>query len=98
MERLDITINDKTITIGNEKKSILISNLKRVNKYIGREYGPKTAEVVVNFLQVWNEEELDPIHTGSTDVSKRTPRTLVSRNKRGKTRGKNHRRSSREAN
>ena len=97
MERLDITIHDKTITIGTENKSILISNLKKVNKYISREYGPKTAEVVVNFLQVWNEEELDPIYTESTDVSERTSNALVFGNKREKNRSRKRRRRSREA-
>ena len=98
MERVDINIHNDSITIGKENKSIPISDLKKINKYLGKEYGPKTAEVVVNFLQVWNEEERDPVHTGSTNVSKRTSNTLVSRNERKKYDVRVHWRSSREAN
>ena len=96
MQRVEIEITKDFVNFKRKGKICNRWNLKEVNKYAANNIGPQTAEVLVRFLQVWNEEEPDLVHTLSTDVPERTPDTLVSGDTGTKVRTRKRRRRRRK--
>tara|TARA_A100001037_G_scaffold150766_1_gene136164 strand:- start:4693 stop:4989 length:297 start_codon:yes stop_codon:yes gene_type:complete len=96
MQKVLIEITDDFVHFKQSGKICNRWNLKEVNKYTANTIGPKSAEVLVRFLQVWNEEEPDLVHTFSADVSERTPDPLVSGSSGAKVRTRKRRRRRRK--
>ena len=78
MEKLRIEVCDNFVHFKPSGKVFNRSDLKKINKYTSKEIGPNTADILVRFLQVWNEEEeCGSVLPGGTDVSERSPYTVV---------------------
>ena len=96
MQRVLIEITEDFVHFKQSGKICNRWNLKEINKYAANTIGPQSAEVLVRFLQVWNEEEPDLVHTFSADVSERTPDPLVSGSARPQIRTRKRRRRRRK--
>ena len=96
MQKIMIEITEDFVNFKEAGKVCNRWNLKEVSKYTAKVIGPKTADGLVRFLQVWNEEEPDLVHTFSTDVPERPPDPLVSGDTRPKVRTRKRRRRSRK--
>lgn len=78
MERINIEISKKFIDIKSQGKIFPRDDLKKINKHVSKTIGPETANILVKFLQVWNEEkELSSVLPRGNDVPKRPPNTVV---------------------
>tara|TARA_R110002020_G_scaffold79823_4_gene199635 strand:+ start:898 stop:1194 length:297 start_codon:yes stop_codon:yes gene_type:complete len=77
MQRVAIEITEDFVHFKSNGKAFGVRDLKAINKYVSKKIGCKTADVLVRFLQAWDEEELDPIYTKCSDVSERGSRELV---------------------
>ena len=97
MQKVLIEITDDFVHFKQSGKTCNRWNLKEVNKYTANTIGPQSAEVLVRFLQVWNEEEPDFVHTFSANVPERTPDPLVSGSSGAKVRTRKRRRRRRKA-
>jgi len=78
MEKLIIELCDNFIHFKKSGKVFNRSDFKKINKYISKETGPNTANVLIRFLQVWNEEEeCSSVLPRSADVSERSSNKVV---------------------
>lgn len=98
MQRVAIEISDNFVHFTSEGCAFFRNDLKKINKHVAKTIGPKTADVLIRFLQVWDEEELDSVLASSEDVPERTPNKLVRRDPEPNTRSRKRRRRSRKAN
>lgn len=96
MQRVTIEIDDNFVHFTSEGQAFFKSDLKRINKHVSKTIGPKTADVLIRFLQVWDEEELDSILIDSKDVPKRASDKLVCADSEPNTRSRKRRRGSRK--
>jgi len=96
MQRFNIEIDNDFVHFTSEGQAFFRSDLKKINKYVSKTIGPKTADVLIRFLQVWDEEELDSILADSENVPKRTPDKLVCGDPEPSTRSRKRRRRRRK--
>lgn len=98
MRKISIDIQPSFLMIKPEGKSIRRDSLKELNKYLFEIAGPKTADVVVRFMQVWNEEERVAVSSERDDVSEWTRNQLVSGNQQPEIPARKRRRRRRSVN
>ena len=83
---MTIEIDNNFVHFISEGQAFFRTDLKKINKHVSKTIGPNTADVLIRFLQVWDEEEFDSILTNGEDVPKRTPDELVCTDSRPSTR------------
>ena len=98
MRKVTIDIQPSFLMIKPEGKSIRRDSLKELNKYLFEIAGPKTADVVVRFMQVWNEKERVAVSSERDDVSEWTRNQLVSGNQQPEVATRKRRRRRRSVN
>ena len=96
MQKVTIEIDDNFVHFVSEGQAFFRTDLKKINKHVSKTIGPKTADVLIRFLQVWDEEEFDSILTSGEDVPKRTSDKLVCTDSEPSTRSRKRRRRSRK--
>tara|TARA_R110000851_G_scaffold108073_2_gene228894 strand:- start:9535 stop:9834 length:300 start_codon:yes stop_codon:yes gene_type:complete len=83
MEQINIEITNKFVCFKSTGKTFLRRDLRKINKYVSNSIGSETANTLIKFLQVWNEEEeCTPVLPRGEDVSERASDTMVDRVKK----------------
>lgn len=80
MEQINIEITNKFVCFKSTGKTFLREDLRKINKYVSNSIGSETANTLIKFLQVWNEEEeCNPVLPRGENVPERASDAMVDR-------------------
>ena len=83
MEQINIEITNEFVCFKSTGKTFLREDLRKINKYVSNSIGSETANTLIKFLQVWNEEEeCNPVLPRGKNVSERASDAMVDRVKK----------------